>query len=200
MCVCPSQLLSLHVLPLQPVSSYSDYIPQLSPVHGCPCLFVCVCSVCACPRVWLLVCLCLCLHLCLRLCLCLHLCGCVCACVSVAACVPVSLSLCLCLCLWLCLCACTCVPLTPQVYDYDRLCPTDDMLGVAEVFFTTETLETDMETGAQKVGGSGLAGRGRACAVRIAVRAAGPALDPKPWHPSLLLSLLPQIHCSYLSP
>jgi hypothetical protein len=40
----------------------------------------------------------------------------------------------------------------PQVFDYDRLCPTDDLLGTAEVYFTEEHLEEDEETGGQKVG------------------------------------------------
>lgn len=79
-------------------------------------------------------------------------------CVAVGVCLwlrlGLRLRLCLNLCLWLwlrlCLCLCRVPP--PQVFDYDRLCPVDDMLGVAEVFFTTEKLETD-EKGAQKVGG-----------------------------------------------
>jgi hypothetical protein len=37
------------------------------------------------------------------------------------------------------------------VYDYDRLCPTDDLLGTAEVFFSEEALETDPVTGGEKV-------------------------------------------------
>jgi hypothetical protein len=41
-----------------------------------------------------------------------------------------------------------------QVYDYDRLCPTDDLLGTTEVFFTQEKLEMDEKHGGQKVGGT----------------------------------------------
>lgn len=37
------------------------------------------------------------------------------------------------------------------MYDYDRLCPTDDLLGTAEVYFTEEDIETDVKTGGQKV-------------------------------------------------
>jgi hypothetical protein len=37
------------------------------------------------------------------------------------------------------------------VYDYDRLCPTDDLLGTAEVFFSEEAIETDPATGGEKV-------------------------------------------------
>jgi hypothetical protein len=37
------------------------------------------------------------------------------------------------------------------VYDYDRLCPTDDLLGTAEVFFSAEAIETDPATGGEKV-------------------------------------------------
>lgn len=37
------------------------------------------------------------------------------------------------------------------MYDYDRLCPTDDLLGTAEVFFTEEVIETDNKTGGQEV-------------------------------------------------
>jgi hypothetical protein len=38
-----------------------------------------------------------------------------------------------------------------QVFDYDRLCPTDDLLGTAEVFFSEEAIETDPTTGGEKV-------------------------------------------------
>lgn len=41
--------------------------------------------------------------------------------------------------------------MSPQVFDYDRLCPTDDLLGTTEVFFTTERLETDEKHGGQQV-------------------------------------------------
>jgi hypothetical protein len=37
------------------------------------------------------------------------------------------------------------------VFDYDRLCPTDDLLGTAEVFFSEEAIETDPTTGGEKV-------------------------------------------------
>lgn len=37
------------------------------------------------------------------------------------------------------------------MYDYDRLCPTDDLLGTAEVYFSEEIIETDPKTGGQKV-------------------------------------------------
>jgi hypothetical protein len=39
----------------------------------------------------------------------------------------------------------------PQVFDYDRLCPTDDLLGTAEVFFSEEAIEKDPATGGEKV-------------------------------------------------
>lgn len=38
-----------------------------------------------------------------------------------------------------------------QVYDYDRLCPTDDLLGTAELFFSEEAIESDPATGGEKV-------------------------------------------------
>eukprot|EP00878_Enallax_costatus_P009636 GHUV01010067.1.p1 GENE.GHUV01010067.1~~GHUV01010067.1.p1 ORF type:complete len:515 (+),score=110.80 GHUV01010067.1:357-1901(+) len=41
--------------------------------------------------------------------------------------------------------------LSIKVYDYDRLCPTDDLLGMAEVYFSEEVIETDPKTGGQKV-------------------------------------------------
>lgn len=37
------------------------------------------------------------------------------------------------------------------MFDYDRLCPTDDLLGTAEVFFTEEEIQMDEETQGQKV-------------------------------------------------
>lgn len=43
---------------------------------------------------------------------------------------------------------------TQQVYDYDRLMPTDDLLGTAEVYFTHESIENDLDTGGQKVSSS----------------------------------------------
>ncbi|WIA39496.1 hypothetical protein OEZ86_005594 [Tetradesmus obliquus] len=41
--------------------------------------------------------------------------------------------------------------LSIKVYDYDRLCPTDDLLGTAEVFFSEEAIESDPATGGEKV-------------------------------------------------
>ncbi|KAF8055094.1 SYT1 [Scenedesmus sp. PABB004] len=41
--------------------------------------------------------------------------------------------------------------LSIKVYDYDRLCPTDDLLGTAEVFFTTESIQGDAATGQKLV-------------------------------------------------
>eukprot|EP00882_Tetradesmus_deserticola_P015191 GHRQ01016176.1.p1 GENE.GHRQ01016176.1~~GHRQ01016176.1.p1 ORF type:complete len:457 (+),score=182.70 GHRQ01016176.1:470-1840(+) len=41
--------------------------------------------------------------------------------------------------------------LSIKVYDYDRLRPTDDLLGTAEVFFSQEAIETDPVTGGEKV-------------------------------------------------
>jgi hypothetical protein len=46
---------------------------------------------------------------------------------------------------------CLSLSLRSQVYDYDRLCPTDDLLGTTEVFFTEEELEKDKKHHGQKV-------------------------------------------------